>query len=100
MFMCLVHHAVAKYRVSTNSNNISNKETQDKTRETAKETITVSKMDLLRLFALRHVLVSTPVHLRIVFAAETHLGEGQWLYEQLNTVKSRSCRVGTQLLTA
>jgi hypothetical protein len=90
---------MSKYRVSTNSNNSSNKETQDKTERTTKETRKISKIGQLRLFARRHGLVCIPVHLQIALAAETHLGEGQWLYEKLYMVKSRVCRVATQMLT-
>jgi hypothetical protein len=32
-------------------------------------------------------------------AADTHLAEGQWLKEQLNVVKLRMFRVGTQMPT-
>jgi hypothetical protein len=58
-------------------------------------------MDQLRLFKLKHDLLKISVDLQTAFAADTHLAEGQWLKEQLNVVKLRTCmfRVGTRMPT-
>jgi hypothetical protein len=80
---------MANYRVSTNTHN-SNKTTQGKTNK--KQT----KMDQISLFKLIHDLLKISVDLRTVFAADTHLAEGQWLKVQLN---SRMFRVGTRIPT-
>jgi hypothetical protein len=50
------------------------------------------KIDRLRLFTLKHVLLKISVHLQTAFPAET-----QWLEEQRNVVKLRivACRAVT-----
>jgi hypothetical protein len=70
---------MADYRVSTNTNN-SNKTTTKQT------------MDQLRLFKLIQDLLKIPV------GSQTAC-EGQGLKEQLNVVKLRMFRVGTQMPT-
>jgi RNA-binding protein YlmH len=59
----------------------------------------IEKMDRLKLFTLKHELLQVSVYLQTAFAAETHLAEEQWLKEQLNVVKLRMSRVGTQMPT-
>jgi hypothetical protein len=71
---------------------------QHRTKQT-KTTTKERKMDQLRLFTLKHDSLKISVDLQTAFAAETHLAEGQWLKEQLNMVKLRMFRVGTQMST-
>jgi hypothetical protein len=75
---------MANYRVSTNANN-SNKTKQDKTnsRNYNKRNKNPRKIDRLRLLPLKYDLLKISVDIQTVFAAETHLAEGQWLTEQL-----------------
>jgi hypothetical protein len=58
-----------------------------------------NKMDHLRLFTLKFGLLNISVYLQTAFAAETHLAEVQRLKEQLNVLKLRTFRVGTQMPT-
>jgi hypothetical protein len=85
---------MVNYRVSRNTNN-SDKKTQDKANKNNK----TKKMGQLRIFKPKHDLLKISVDLRIAFAADTHLAEGQWLKEQLNVVKLRMFRVGTRMQT-
>jgi hypothetical protein len=55
---------MANYRVSTNTNS-SNETAQDK-----------KKVNLLRLFNLKHDLLKISIDLRTALAADTHLAEG------------------------
>jgi hypothetical protein len=87
---------VAKFRVSTNTDN---KTTRDKTNKTKTKVTIKTKMDQLWLFTFRHELFEISVHLQTEFAAETSLAEGQWLKEQLNVVWPRMFRVGTRIPT-
>jgi hypothetical protein len=79
---------VANYGVSSIN---SNETTQDKT-HTHKR-----KNDQLRLFIFKNELLKISVSLQTAFAAETHLAEGQWLEEQVNTVKLRMFRRETRM---
>jgi hypothetical protein len=45
------------------------------------------KCHQLRLFIFKREFLKISVNLQIALTAETHLGEGQWLKEQLNVVK-------------
>jgi hypothetical protein len=69
------------------------------TKTTTKETTNQRNMDQLRLFTLKYDLLKVSVDLQTAFAGETHLGEGQWLKEQLNVLKLRTFRVGTRMPT-
>jgi hypothetical protein len=73
-------------------NSNSNETTEDKTH-------TKTKIDQLRLFTFKHELLKIYLRLQTAFAAEIHLAEGQWLEEQLNTLKLRMFRVRTRMLT-
>jgi hypothetical protein len=86
---------MANYRVSTDTNN-NNKTTQDKTN---KKTTKQRKMARRRLLKLKHDLIKISIHLQTAFVEDTHLAERQWLKEQLNVVKLRMSRVGTQMPT-
>jgi hypothetical protein len=58
---------------------------------------TQKAIDLLRLFTFKHEVLKISARLQTVFAAETHLAEGQWLEENVNTVKLRMFRAGTRM---
>jgi hypothetical protein len=45
------------------------------------KTIRQRKVDQLRLFKLKHVLLKISIDLRTAFAADKYLAEGQWLKE-------------------
>jgi hypothetical protein len=85
---------MANYRVSTNTN--SNKTTQDQKTKKKGKTRKQRKLNQLRLFKLRRDLLKLSIYLQTALAADTHLAAGQWLKEQLNFVKLRMFRVGTQ----
>jgi hypothetical protein len=91
--MCWSQCTLANYWFSTNTNNNINETTQDKTRTWKR------KLDRLRLFTSKRELPKTSVRLQTAFAPETRLAEGQWLEEQLNTVKLRMSRTGTRMPT-
>jgi hypothetical protein len=49
-------------------------------------------VDQLSLFKVKHDLLKISLDLQTVFAADTHLAEGQWLKERLNVVELHECR--------
>jgi hypothetical protein len=79
---------VANYRDSRNTNN-SNKTTQDKTNNKNK----TEKKGSDKAFYTQTRLTKIICNLQTVFAAGTHLAEGQWLKEL------RMFRVGTRMPT-
>jgi CRISPR/Cas system-associated protein endoribonuclease Cas2 len=72
-----------------NSDNSCSKTTQKKQR----------KRNQLRLFIFKREFLEVSVYLQTAFGAETHVAEVQRLEEQLNMVKLRVFRVGTQMTT-
>jgi hypothetical protein len=70
---------VDNYRVSTNTNNNSNKTTQDKTnnkKQQKTKTKIQGKINQLRIFTFTNKLLKISVYLQTALAAETNLTEG------------------------
>jgi hypothetical protein len=71
----------------------SNKTTRDKTSKKQ------NKSDQLSLFTIKPEFLNTYVDLRTAFAAKTHADERQCLRDQINTIKLRTLRISTRILT-
>jgi hypothetical protein len=54
------------------------------------------KMNQFKLLTMIQEFLKISVSLQTAFAVETRLTEGEWLEEQLNTVKLPMLRVGTR----
>jgi hypothetical protein len=83
---------MGNYRVSTNANR-SSVTTQGKTDKKQQKQ---RKMNQFKLLTLKQEFLKISVSLHTAFAVETRLTEGQWLEEQLKTVKLPMFRAGTR----
>jgi hypothetical protein len=82
---------MVNYRISINTNNYSNKTTEDKTNKKRQKQ---GKLDHTILFRLRHELLKISVHCQTAFAVETHLAEGETDRGKATFVPSRNTDAG------